>query len=159
MLITPVIKRLRNIHICLVEADPLQRMRIEQILNKYEFYNRSFFESFASAAESIEIGTIYDLIIIDWNKDGSEDFCKRVNKLQKAAPMIFITTSSAEDYFCAFEAGAIDCIKTPINENDFLEAVWSAFNIELYRREWRVQDILGLKKQCLFRFQQNAAQA
>lgn len=157
--ISPVVKRLKNIHICLVEPDHLQRMRVEKILNKYEFYNRSFFESFDSALQSVRVGTIYDLIIVDWRKPGAEDFCKQVSKLEKSAPMIFITSDKAADYFCAFEAGAINCIKSPFDENDFLEAVWSAFNIELFRREWRLQDILSLKKQCFFRLQQSAVQA
>lgn len=160
MNITPIVSKLRNINILVVENDLFKRQSIEGLFNKYGFEKRSFFDDAQSALDSIMCGTIYDLVILDWNMQNSisaKDFCIKVSKLGKSMPIVFITSNKMLDYFQAFEYGAHNIIKTPFDEKDFIEAIWSAVDIESYRRDLRLKDLVKMKKQAFFRLEQIAA--
>lgn len=162
MNVTPIVKKLKNLNILIVENNIEKRQSMESILNKYGFEKRSFFDDARSALDSILCGTVYDLVILDWNMENtisSKDFCSQVSKLNKSMPIVFITSNSMMDYFQAFEHGAHNIIKTPFDEKDFIKAIWSAVDIETYRRELRLKDLATTKKQVFFRLEQIASQA
>lgn len=162
MNVTPIVKKLKNLNILIVENDLEKRQSIESILNKYGFEKRSFFDDAKSALDSVMCGTIYDLIILDWKMENTvtaKEFCKSVSKLNKSMPIVFITSNSMMDYFQAFEYGAHNIIKTPFDENDFIKSIWSAVDIESYRRDMRLNDLVKMKKQAFFRLEQTASQA
>lgn len=157
-----LLNKIHNMNIMIVEDNNMYRRRIEQILNKYKIMNRSFFNSTKDALDSILCGSVYDLVIISWEikpPEAAKEFCESVRKLDKSMPLVFITSSTACDYFVAFEAGASNIIKKPFDEDDFLEALWSALDIENFRRELRFKDLGSLKKQCFFRLSQLAAES
>lgn len=159
MNITPIVKTLKNLNILVVENDLNKRQSIEKLLNKYGFEKRSFFDDAQSALDSILCGTVYDLVILDWNMQNSitaKEFCFQVSKLNKSMPIVFITSNSVLDYYQAFEYGAHNIIKTPFDEKDFITAIWSAIDIEQYRRDLRLKDLARMKKQAFFRLEQIA---
>ena len=160
--ITPIVKQLKNLNIVIVEDDRDNRRKIEQMLDKYGFYKRSFYSDAKDALDAIMTGSVYDLIIINWhlkNECKAVNFCRKVSKLGKSMPLIFITSTSLKDYYEAFHAGATNVIKQPFDERDFLESVWSAIDIEAFRRELRAKDLNSLRKKAFFRLQQVAAKA
>lgn len=159
--ITPIIKELRNLNIVIVEDNMENRRTIEKLLDKYGFHKRSFYTNPKDALDAIQTGSLYDLVILNWKMQTeckSISFCKSIAKLKKSMPLIFITSESHEDYYKAFEAGATNIIRQPFNEKDFLEAVWSAIDIEAFRRGVREKDFFSLRKKTFFRLQQIALQ-
>lgn len=158
--ITPIIKQLKNLNIVIIESDLSRRRQIERMLDKYGFYKRSFYNTTRNALDAIMTGSVYDLVLLDWNITGEPDakeFCKKVRQLGASMPLIFITSSSMLDYYAAFEAGATNIIKTPFDEDDFLCAVWSAMDIEAFRRDYRIKDLASFRKRLFFRLQQYTA--
>lgn len=149
-----IVDELKNLNILIIEKNNFHRREIERILNKYKFFNRSFYESSQNALDAIMTGAVFDLVIIDWdNKNDCEsiDFCNKVSKLKSSMPIVFITSTSLSSYSQAFEMGATDIIKKPFNEKDFLESLWAAGKIEAFRRKHRFNDLCSLRKKVFFR--------
>ena len=159
--IAPIIKQLKNLNIVIIESDLKKRRQIERILDKYGFYKRSFYNATKDALDAIMTGSVYDLVLLDWNITGEPDareFCRSIRSLGASMPLIFITSSSMMDYYSAFDAGASNIIKTPFDEEDFIKAVWSAMDIEVFRRDHRIKDLTSFRKKLFFRLQQYAAE-
>lgn len=151
--IQPIIKKLKNIKVAIVERDLKSRNQIQTILDKYGINNRTIYTHVRDALDDIMCGAWYDIVLIDWElkqEVEASEFTSKIRVLGKSMPIVFAMGSNLVDYYKAFEAGASNIIRKPFVEKDVIDIIWSGVDIESFRRNIRVKDYFSLKQQAFF---------
>jgi diguanylate cyclase (GGDEF)-like protein len=125
-------------NILVVDDDRDIRLLLEKYLKELEVDKIHFTETAAETFELLNLegaqGTEIDLIILDIileDEDGTE-ICQKIKKKKnyQELPVIMITAQKASKFLKrAFEAGASDFIKKPINKIEFMARVNSAIKL------------------------------
>lgn len=145
-----------KINILVVDDDRDIKLLLESYLKKLEVDKIYFTETAAETFELLNLKaekneTGIDLIILDIilkDKDGIE-ICKKIKMMEtyQEIPVIMITAQKASKFLKrAFEAGASDFIKKPINKIEFIARVNSALKLrkETKKRIAREKELLEI---------------
>jgi diguanylate cyclase (GGDEF)-like protein len=145
-----------KIKILVVDDDRDIKLLLESYLKKLEVDKIHFTETAAQTFELLKInekdrGTEIDLIILDIileDEDGIE-ICHKIKMMEKyqEIPVIMITAQKEAKFLKrAFEAGASDFIKKPINKIEFMARVKSALKLreEMKKRIKREEELLEI---------------
>lgn len=144
-----------KINILVVDDDRDIRLLLEKYLKGLEVDKIHFTETAAETFELLNLEgaqeTEIDLIILDIileDEDGIE-ICQKIKKMKnyQELPVIMITAQKASKFLKrAFEAGASDFIKKPINKIEFMARVNSAIKLrkETKKRIKREKELLEI---------------
>ena len=147
-----------NINILIVDDDKDMRLLLATHLKNEGYEEIYFAENAKKASELLNLEDEndkkdFDLIILDifLNDVNGLELCSKIKELEKYKdlPIIIITAKDDEEYLKnAFNAGAHDYIKKPINKVEFLARVKAAlsFRKEMKKRKAREEELIEISQ-------------